>query len=61
VAPLTASQKLKEALRVAIHEAERLRLSSIQRLLFDPPKKGRITVKVINHFGDEVLTAFKTP
>jgi len=22
---------------------------------FDPPKTGRIAVKVINHYGDEVL------
>jgi adenine-specific DNA-methyltransferase len=28
--------------------------------LFDPPKTGRIAVKVINHYGDEVLKVFKT-
>jgi len=25
---------------------------------FDPPKKGKIAVKVINHYGDEVLKVF---
>jgi adenine-specific DNA-methyltransferase len=25
---------------------------------FDPPKSGKIAVKVINHYGDEVLKVF---
>ena len=31
--------------------------STISRPL-DPPKTGRIAVKVINHYGDEVLKTF---
>jgi len=26
---------------------------------FDPPETGKIVVKVINHYGDEVLTVFE--
>jgi adenine-specific DNA-methyltransferase len=25
---------------------------------FDPPRSGKIAVKVINHFGDEVLKVY---
>ncbi|HJZ57438.1 MAG TPA: hypothetical protein VKE74_20885 [Gemmataceae bacterium] len=28
---------------------------------FDPPKSGKIAVKVINHFGDEVLKVYPVP
>jgi adenine-specific DNA-methyltransferase len=26
---------------------------------FDPPKSGKIAVKVINHYGDEVMKVFE--
>jgi len=28
---------------------------------FDPPATGKIAVKVINHYGDEVLKVYKKP
>jgi adenine-specific DNA-methyltransferase len=28
---------------------------------FAPPVKGKIAVKVINHYGDEVLKVFRVP
>jgi adenine-specific DNA-methyltransferase len=28
---------------------------------FDPPQSGKIAVKVINHFGDEVLKVYPVP
>jgi hypothetical protein len=28
---------------------------------FDPPKSGKIAVKVINHFGDKVLKVYPVP
>jgi adenine-specific DNA-methyltransferase len=31
---------------------------SARSLPFDPPKKGKIAVKVINHYGDEVLRVY---
>jgi len=27
--------------------------------IFDPPKTGKIAVKVINHYGNEVLKAYE--
>jgi len=27
---------------------------------FDPPKTGKIAIKVINHYGDEVLKVYDT-
>ena len=27
---------------------------------FDPPEAGKIAVKVINHYGDEVLKVYET-
>jgi adenine-specific DNA-methyltransferase len=50
--------KLKRALRADIDEAE---WSSLYRKVsrpFDRPDSGRIAVKVINHYGDEVLKVF---
>jgi adenine-specific DNA-methyltransferase len=51
-------KKLKRALRADIDEAEWSRLYSAKSVPFDPPKKGKIAVKVINHFGDEVLKVY---
>ena len=52
--------KLKRALRAEIDEAA---WSSLYRTVsrpFDKPDSGKIAVKVINHYGDEVLKVFET-
>ena len=51
-------EKLKKALRAEIDETEWANLYSAVSRPFDPPKSGRIAVKVINHFGDEVLKVY---
>ena len=51
--------KLKKALRAEIDEGEWSKLYSATSQPFDPPKTGKIAVKVINHFGDEVLKVYK--
>lgn len=51
-------EKLKRALRAEIDEAA---WSSLYRTVsrpFEKPKSGKIAVKVISHFGDEVLKVF---
>ena len=51
--------KLKRALRAEIDEAA---WSSLYRTVsrpFDQPDSGKIAVKVINHYGDEVLKVFE--
>jgi adenine-specific DNA-methyltransferase len=48
-------EKLKKALRAEIDEGEWSKLYSATSLPFDQPKSGKIAVKVINHYGDEVL------
>ncbi|MBI3264100.1 MAG: site-specific DNA-methyltransferase, partial [Acidobacteria bacterium] len=50
--------KLKRALRAEIDEAAWSTLYSTVSRPFAPPETGRIAVKVINHYGDEVLRAF---
>jgi adenine-specific DNA-methyltransferase len=50
--------KLKKALRAEIDEGEWSKLYSATSQPFDPPKSGKIAVKVINHYGDEVLKVF---
>ncbi len=55
--------KLKRALRAEIDEAAWSELYSTTSRPFDPPKgkegkPGKIAVKVINHYGDEVLKVF---
>jgi adenine-specific DNA-methyltransferase len=47
--------KLKRALRAEIDEAQWASLYSTKSYPFDPPASGKIAVKVINHYGDEVL------
>jgi adenine-specific DNA-methyltransferase len=54
-------EKLKRALRAEIDEAEWSRLYSARNVPFDAMKKGNIAVKVINHFGDEVLRVYPAP
>ena len=51
-------EKLKRALRAEIDEAAWSSLYSTRSRPFDPPKTGKVAVKVINHYGDEVLKVF---
>jgi adenine-specific DNA-methyltransferase len=51
-------EKLKRALRAEIDEAEWAKLYSARSVVFESPKKGKIAVKVINHYGDEVLKVY---
>jgi len=52
-------EKLKRALRAEIDEAAWAALYSTKSRPFDPPKTGKIAVKVINHYGDEVLKIYQ--
>ncbi len=51
-------EKLKRALRAKIDEAAWSALYSTKSYPFDPPKTGKIAVKVINHYGDEVMKVY---
>ena len=51
--------KLKRALRAEIDEAAWCSLYSTVSRPFDKPESGKIAVKVINHYGDEVLKVFE--
>jgi adenine-specific DNA-methyltransferase len=53
--------KLKKALRAEIDEGEWSKLYSATSQPFDPPRSGKVAVKVINHFGDEVLKVYPVP
>jgi len=53
-------EKLKRALRAEIDEAAWSSLYSTKSRPFDKPETGKIAVKVINHYGDEVLKVFST-
>src|SRR5207245_11515080 len=50
--------KLKRALRAGIDEAAWSSLYSTVSRPFNKPESGKIAVKVINHYGDEVLKVF---
>jgi hypothetical protein len=50
--------KLRKALRAEIDEGEWSKLYSATSQPFDPPRSRNIAVKVINHFGDEVLKVY---
>jgi adenine-specific DNA-methyltransferase len=52
-------EKLKKALRAEIDEAAWSSLYTTKSRPFDPPTTGKIAVKVINHYGDEVLKVYK--
>jgi adenine-specific DNA-methyltransferase len=54
-------EKLQKALRAEIDEAEWAKLYTTTSRPFDPPKSGTIAVKVINHYGDEVLKVYPVP
>ncbi|OEU72394.1 MAG: DNA methylase [Desulfuromonadales bacterium C00003107] len=51
--------KLKRALRAEIDEAAWSSLYTTKSRPFDPPNTGKIAVKVINHYGDEVLKVYE--
>jgi len=51
-------EKLKRALKAEIDEAAWSALYSTTSRPFAPPQTGKIAVKVINHYGDEVLKVF---
>lgn len=51
-------EKLKRALKAEVNEAAWAVLYSTTSRPFAKPKTGKIAVKVINHYGDEVLKTF---
>ncbi len=51
--------KLKRALRAEIDEAAWSMLYSTKSRPFDSPETGKIAVKIINHYGDEVLKVYE--
>ena len=51
--------KLKRALRAEVDEAAWSMLYATVSSPFDPPATGKIAVKVINHYGDEVLKVYE--
>ncbi len=51
-------EKLKRALRAEIDEAAWSAVYSTVSRPFDAPKTGKIAVKVINYYGDEVLKVY---
>lgn len=52
-------EKLKRALRAEIDEAAWSSINSTKSRPFPKPKTGKIAIKVINHYGDEVLKVFQ--
>jgi len=52
-------EKLKRALRAEIDEGAWASLYSTVSRPFAPPETGKIAIKVINHYGDEVLKVFE--
>jgi adenine-specific DNA-methyltransferase len=50
--------RLKRALRAEIEEAVWSQLYSTRSFPFERPATGKIAVKVINHYGDEVLKVY---
>jgi adenine-specific DNA-methyltransferase len=51
--------KLKRALRAEIDESAWSALYTNTSIPFEKPSKGKIAVKVINHYGDEVLKVYE--
>ena len=51
--------RLKRALKAEIDEDAWSTLYSTASRPFDPPETGKIAVKVINHYGDEVLKVYE--
>jgi len=53
-------KKLQRALKAEIDEDAWASPYSTVGRPFDPPSTGKIAVKVINHYGDEVLKVYST-
>lgn len=53
--------KLKRALKSEIDEEAWSSIYSTISRPFDKPETGKIAIKVINHYGDEVLKVFEVP
>jgi len=51
-------EKLKRALKAEIDETTWSTLYTTKSRPFDAPKSGLIAIKVINHYGDEVLKVY---
>lgn len=51
-------ESLAKTLRAEINEEAWASLYSTESRPFDLPESGRIAVKVINHFGDEVMQIY---
>ena len=51
--------KLKRALKSEIDESAWQELYSTRSRPFDKPESGKIAVKVINHYGDEILKVYE--
>ena len=51
-------ERLKKALKAEVDEGEWSKLYGATSVPFDPPKTGKIAVKVVNHYGDEVLKVY---
>ena len=51
-------EKLQRSLNADIDEGAWASLYSTKSRPFAPPSTGRIAVKVINHYGDEVLQVY---
>jgi len=52
-------ERLKRTLRAEIDESVWDSLHATISRSFDPPKTGKIAIKVINHYGDEVLKVYE--
>jgi adenine-specific DNA-methyltransferase len=52
-------EKLKKALKADIDEAAWEALYSTKSRVFPEPETGKVAVKVINHYGDEVVKVFE--
>jgi adenine-specific DNA-methyltransferase len=51
-------ERLKRALRAEVREDAWEQIYTTTSRPFDPPVRGKIAVKVINHYGDEVLKVY---
>jgi adenine-specific DNA-methyltransferase len=54
-------ESLRKALRADIDEAAWASLYTAVSRPFAPPETGKIAVKVINHYGDEVMKVYEVP
>ena len=52
-------ERLQRALRAEVDEAAWSSLYATKSAPFDRPATGKIAVKVINHYGDEVLKVYE--